>query len=128
VAIRIRLWLQCRWENGPAASELCPQKRMTASWSGPTWFNRIQAWFAGDCLWPMAGSPRIITRQISRHGQFAAVLALVKDKPSAALRSAVLDPRCARRRCQHAVGTEECSQRGSNKRMKKGSKKWCAPT
>src|SRR5512144_859597 len=34
-AIRIRLWLQCRWENGPAASEPCPQKRMTASWSGP---------------------------------------------------------------------------------------------
>ena len=27
--------LQCRWENGPAASEPCPQKRMTASWSGP---------------------------------------------------------------------------------------------
>src|SRR5712675_1247895 len=23
----------------------------------PTWFNRIQAWFAGDCSWPMAGSP-----------------------------------------------------------------------
>jgi hypothetical protein len=32
------------------------------------------------------------------HGQPAAVLALVKDKPSAALKSAVLDHGCARRR------------------------------
>src|SRR5207248_10806965 len=63
-------------------------------------FNRIQAWFARDCSWPMAGSPRIISWQITRsraacrssrgkspdHGQPAAVLALVKDKPSAALK------------------------------------------
>jgi hypothetical protein len=26
-------------------------------------FNRIQAWFARDCAWPMAGSPRIIAWQ-----------------------------------------------------------------
>src|SRR6478672_3286068 len=32
----------------------------------PTWFNRIQAWFAGDCSWPMAGSPRIIARPTTR--------------------------------------------------------------
>src|SRR5437870_1246919 len=31
----VRLLSRCRWENGPAASEPCPQKRMTASWSGP---------------------------------------------------------------------------------------------
>jgi hypothetical protein len=49
-------------------------------------FNRIQAWFARDCSWPMAGSPRIISWQITDHGQPAAVLALVKDKPSAALK------------------------------------------
>ena len=29
-------------------------------------FNRIQAWFARDCSWPMAGSPRIISWQITR--------------------------------------------------------------
>jgi hypothetical protein len=34
----------------------------------------------------MAGSPRIIAWQTTHHGQFAAVLALVKDKPSAALK------------------------------------------
>jgi hypothetical protein len=35
----------------------------------------------------MAGSPRIIAWQTTPdHGQFAAVLALIKDKPSAALK------------------------------------------
>src|SRR5262245_18650353 len=29
-------------------------------------FNRIQAWFARDCSWPMAGSPRIIAWQTTR--------------------------------------------------------------
>ena len=45
--------------------------------------------------------------------------------PSAALKKrAVLDPRCARRRWQYAVGAEECSRRGSNKRMnKQGARK-----
>jgi hypothetical protein len=33
----------------------------------------------------MAGSPRIIAWQSPDHGQPAAVLAMVKDKPSAAL-------------------------------------------
>jgi hypothetical protein len=33
----------------------------------------------------MAGSPRIIAWERPDHGQFAAVLARVKDKPSAAL-------------------------------------------
>jgi hypothetical protein len=37
------------------------------------------------------------------------VLASVKDEPSAALKSAVLDRRCARRQCKDAVGAEECS-------------------
>ena len=44
-------------------------------------FNRIQAWFARVCSWPMAGSPRIIVRNPPDHGQRAAVLASVKDKP-----------------------------------------------
>src|SRR5450759_3546411 len=39
--------------------------------------------------------------------------------------SAELDRRCARRRWKYAVGTEECSRRGSNKRMEcKGRPKW----
>src|ERR1700730_7136721 len=39
--------------------------------------------------------------------------------------SAVLDRRGARRRWKYAVGTEECSRRGSNKRMEqKHDKKW----
>src|SRR6516225_6981246 len=29
-------------------------------------FNRIQAWFARDCSWPMAGSPRIIAWETTR--------------------------------------------------------------
>src|SRR5262245_32847373 len=29
-------------------------------------FNRIQAWFACDCSWPMAGSPRITAWQTTR--------------------------------------------------------------
>src|SRR5262245_41567928 len=29
-------------------------------------FNRIQAWFARDCSWPMAGSPRFIAWQPTR--------------------------------------------------------------
>src|SRR5262245_42082433 len=29
-------------------------------------FNRIQAWFARDCSWPMAGSPRIIAWQTTQ--------------------------------------------------------------
>src|ERR1700745_3458269 len=32
----------------------------------PYGFNRIQAWFARDCSWPMAGSPRIIAWQTTR--------------------------------------------------------------
>jgi hypothetical protein len=62
------------------------------------------------------GSSRL---QTTRSRQFAAALALVKDKPSAALKKPVLDPRCARRRRQYAIRAEECSRRSSNKRMNK---------
>src|SRR5580693_6887371 len=73
-------------ENRPAASEPCPQKRMTASWSGP---HRVQ---------PNTSVVRAIERGQwqaplgSSHGQPpdrrqpAAVLASVKDEPSAALK------------------------------------------
>ena len=49
-------------------------------------FNRIQAWFARDCSWPMAGSLGSSRGEQADHGQPAAVLALVKDRPSAALK------------------------------------------
>jgi hypothetical protein len=39
-----------------------------------------------DCSRPMAGSPRIIAQRITRSRQPAAVLASVKDKPTAALK------------------------------------------
>ena len=77
----------------------------------PLWVQPNTSVVCGDCSWPMAGSPRIISHQTNHPitGQFAAVLARVKDKPSAALKKrAVLDPRCARRRWQYAVGAEEC--------------------
>jgi len=51
-------------------------------------------------------------------GESASVLAAVKDKPAVAAEdAAILDHRCARRRERNAVGAEECSRRGSNKRM-----------
>jgi hypothetical protein len=65
-----------------------------------------------------AGSTRIIFETVSPPGESASVLAAVKDKPAvAAENAATLDRRCARRRESNAVGAEECSQRGSNKRM-----------
>src|ERR1700675_4750524 len=98
----------------------------------PTWFNRIQAWFAGDCSWPMAGSPRIIAWQTTRSravcrrarvGQGQA-FGGAEEAPSLTLAARDGDG-------QYAVGAEECSRRGSNKRINKqgreGATKWCAP-
>ena len=85
-------------------------------------FNRIQAWFARDCSWPMAGSPRIIAWQTTRsraacrrvaNGQPASVLALVKDKPFGGAEEAPSVTVTVRD--GDAVGTEECSRRGSSK-------------
>src|ERR1700738_688998 len=100
---------------------------MTASWSGPP--IRVQ---------PNTSVVRAIDRGQwqaplgSSHGQPpdrrqpAAVLASGKDKPSAALKEAPsLTAAAPRRRWKYAVGTEECSQRGSNKRMEcKGRPDW----
>ena len=86
----------------------------------PTWFNRIQAWFAGDCSWPMAGSPRIIAWQTTRsravcrrarEGQGQA-FGGAEEAPSLTLAARDGDG-------QYAVGAEECSRRGSNKRINK---------
>ena len=69
-----------------AASEPCPQKRMTASWSGPymgsTEYKRGSRAIARGQWQAPLGSSR---GKPPDHGQPAAVLALVKDKPSAAL-------------------------------------------
>src|ERR1700686_4286672 len=86
----------------------------------PTWFNRIQAWFAGDCSWPMAGSPLIIAWQTTRSravcrrarvGQGQA-FGGAEEAPSLTLAARDGDG-------QYAVGAEECSRRGSNKRINK---------
>ena len=83
-------------------------------------FNRIQAWFARDCSWPMAGSPRIIAWQTSRSraacrrarvGQGQA-FGGAEEAPSLTLAARDGDG-------QYAVGAEECSRRGSNKRINK---------
>src|ERR1700692_1740155 len=92
----------------------------------PTWFNRIQAWFAGDCSWPMAGSPRIIawqttrSRAVCRRARVRQGQAFggAEEAPSLTLAARDGDG-------QYAVGAEECSRRGSNKRMEcKGRPKW----
>jgi hypothetical protein len=78
---RIGLWLQCRWENGPAASEPCPRKRMTAHGRDPIWVqpntSGSRAIARGQWQAPLGSSPG----KPPDHGQPAAVLALVKDKP-----------------------------------------------
>src|SRR5881396_3386147 len=49
-----------------AASEPCPQKRMTASWSRPHVGSTEYKRGSRDCSRPMAGSPRIIARPTTR--------------------------------------------------------------
>jgi hypothetical protein len=64
-----------------------PQKRMTASWSGPymgsTEYKRGSRAIARGQWQAPLGSPR---GKPPDHGQPAAVLASVKDEPSAALK------------------------------------------
>jgi len=60
----------------PAASEPCPQKRMTCFMvETPCGFNRIQAWFARFARGQWQAPPRIIAADPPDHGQPAAVLA-----------------------------------------------------
>ena len=95
----------------------------------PTWFNRIQAWFAGDCSWPMAGSPRIIARPTTRspaacrrarvrQGQ---AFGGAKEAPSltAAARDGDANMRSGRKNARGAGRTKESTN--------KGATKWCAP-
>ena len=83
----------------------------------PYGFNRIQAWFARL----IAANGRLPSdHRAADHAiasEPAAVLTSVKDIPSAALKKHSARPPRARRRWKYAVGTEECSRRGSNKRM-----------
>jgi hypothetical protein len=81
--------------------------------------------FARDCPWPMAGSPRIIVWQPPNHGQPAAVLASVKDKPfggaeeapslTLAVRDGDGDMRSGRKNAHGAGRTKESSN--STKKM-----------
>src|SRR5262249_60685852 len=107
-AIRTRLWLQCRWENGPAASEPCPQKRMTASWSGPymgsTEYKRGSRAIARGQRQAPLGSSR---GKPPDHVQPAAVFALVKD-------NAVI---CGRDGTMHAWRVEQRVKRQSTTKM-----------
>src|SRR5271169_3294365 len=75
---------------------------------------------------PMAGSPRIITRPTTRspaacrraRGRQGQAFGGAEEAPS-------LTVAAPRRRWKYAVGTEECSRRGSNKRMEcKGPPDW----
>src|SRR5215469_10291912 len=104
---------------------------MTASWLGPYGFNRIQAWFAaiarGQWQAPLGSShgkqttrSRAVCRR-AREGQGQA-FGGAKEAPSLTLAARDGDGNTA-------VGAEECSRRGSNKRMNKTRRgeNWCAP-
>src|SRR5712692_9320689 len=74
----------------------------------------------------MAGSPRIIARPTTR-SPAACRRARVRQGQAfgGAEEAPSLTAAAPRRRWQYAVGTEECSQRGSNKRMEcKGRPDW----
>ena len=82
----------------------------------PTDYKR--GWRESSCAHrqaPLGSSVEPCTRSL----QHAAVLTSVRTGPSGRQlkKRAILDRRCARRRRQCAVGMEECSRRGSNKRM-----------
>src|ERR1035437_9572470 len=88
-------------------------------------FNRIQAWFARL----IAANGRLPSDHRAANHPIAGSLPPCSRPSRTSLRrrsrSAVLDRRCARRRWKYAVGTEECSRRGSNKRMEcKARPKW----
>jgi hypothetical protein len=99
---------------------------MTASWSAPPYgFNRIQAWFArliaANGRLPsdhrVANHP--IIRAVCRRARVGQGQAFggAEEAPSLTLAARDGDG-------QYAVGAEECSRRGSNKRMtKQGTKK-----
>src|SRR5450755_3726657 len=74
----------------------------------------------------MAGSPRIIARPTTR-SPAACRRARVRQGQAfgGAEEAPSLTAAAPRRRWKYAVGTEECSRRGSNKRMEcKGRPKW----
>src|SRR5258706_2655477 len=74
----------------------------------------------------MAGSPRIIARPTTR-SPAACRRARVRQGQAfgGAEEAPSLTAAAPRRRWKYAVGTEECSQRGSNKRMEcKGRPDW----
>ncbi len=74
----VRLWLQCRGENCPAASELCHQKRKTALWLRSKWIKPTTTFACAMMHAKKASSPRIKFAPAAHPRQDAAVLATVK--------------------------------------------------
>src|ERR1700682_4019569 len=73
----------------------------------------------------MAGSPRIIARPTTRSPAACRRARVRQGQAFGGAKEAPSLTAAARRRWKYAVGTEECSRRGSNKRMEcKGRPKW----
>src|ERR1700746_1406786 len=88
---------------------------MTASWSAPPYgFNRIQAWFARliAANGRLPSDHRVANHPIRAVCRRARVVHGAEEAPSLTLAARDGDG-------QYAVGAEECSRRGSNKRMNK---------
>src|ERR1700694_1492504 len=98
---------------------------MTASWSGPIRVQPntsvVRAIDRGQWQAPLGSSHG----QPPDHRQPAAVLVRQGQAFGGAEEAPSLTAAAPRRRWKYAVGTEECSRRGSNKRMEcKGRPKW----
>src|ERR1700676_5057932 len=98
---------------------------MTASWSGPIRVQPntsvVRAIDRGQWQAPLGSSHG----QPPDHRQPAAVLVRQGQAFGGAEEAPSVTAAAPRRRWKYAVGTEECSRRGSNKRMEcKGRPKW----
>jgi hypothetical protein len=123
-AIRIRLWLQCRWENGPAASEPATEVDdcfMVRIQTDPTEYKLGSC---SHCTVPRRAPLGLI---VAGFGPIAGRMTPCSPPSRCGLarwgrgvrsvRRPTLPGVCARRQSDFAVGAEECSRRGSNKRI-----------
>ena len=70
-------------------------------------FNRIQAWFARDCSWPMAGSPRIIAYKPFGGAEEAPSLTVTVRDGDGNMRSGRKNARGAGQKCRNAPLTKK---------------------
>ena len=70
-------------------------------------FNRIQAWFARDCPWPMAGSPRIIAYKPFGGAEEAPSLTVTVRDGDGNMRSGRKNARGAGQKCRNAPLTKK---------------------